>query len=62
MDHPFDPQGMQSIIDRLKAEGRMPSPELLRQVMAETRAEYQKTVKVAQARDRRRREMGSKKR
>ena len=37
----FNPQGIESIIDKLKAEGRMPSPEKLRAAMLKARAEWQ---------------------
>ena len=43
-DEMLDPEKMQSIVDRLKAEGRMPTPEILDQAMAETRARYQRQV------------------
>jgi hypothetical protein len=45
----FDPNEMQSIVDRLKAEGRMPSPEKLRQAMAESWTAYQEAVRKARA-------------
>ena len=43
-DETFDPSGMQSIVDKLKAEGRMPTPELLDAAMGKARARYQKEV------------------
>lgn len=44
----FNPGSMQDIVDRLKREGRFPTPEKFAQVIADTRAEYQ--MKVAKAR------------
>ena len=45
----FDPEKMQSIVDRLKAEGRMPTPEKLHAAMAESRAKYQVEVRKMRA-------------
>ena len=49
----FDPRKMQSIVERLKAEGRMPTLEKVDAVFRELREEYQ--AKVRQARLERRR-------
>ena len=43
-EKPFNPGGMQAIIDKLKAEGRMPSPEKLRSEMLKARAHWQAIV------------------
>jgi hypothetical protein len=40
----FNPDEMQTIVDRLKAEGRMPTAEQFKSAIAEARAEYQKAV------------------
>lgn len=53
-DEKFNPDQMQSIVDRLKAEGRMPSPERLQKAIAETRADYQKSVAKARKQGRKR--------
>lgn len=37
----LDPEAMQKTVERLKAEGRMPTPEKIQQVMAEARREWQ---------------------
>jgi hypothetical protein len=50
-DETFDPSGMQSIVDKLKAEGRMPTPELLDAAMGKARARYQKEVEKARLQD-----------
>ena len=50
-DEMFDPSGMQSIVDKLKAEGRMPTPELLDAAMGKARARYQKEVEKARLKD-----------
>lgn len=50
----FDPDQMQSIVDRLKAEGRMPSPERLQQAMAKSRAAYHEAVAKARKQGRKR--------
>jgi hypothetical protein len=39
----FDPQRMQEIVQRLQAEGRMPSSERLNEVLQKHRPGYQKT-------------------
>ena len=52
-DQEFDPREMQLIIERLKAEGRMPSAEKLRQAMEEARSEYQKALEAKRDRPRR---------
>jgi collagenase-like PrtC family protease len=46
----FDPQKMQAIVDRLKAEGRMPTMEKLDFVLQKYRKEYQSQVRQARAR------------
>lgn len=51
-DEKFDPAKMQSIVDRLKAEGRMPTPEKLHKAMVESRAKYQEAVRKSRAEDR----------
>jgi hypothetical protein len=48
----FNPDSMQSIVDRLKAEGRMPTPEKLDAVIAEARANYQAELAKARRVDR----------
>jgi collagenase-like PrtC family protease len=45
----FDPQKMQAIVDRLKAEGRMPTMEKLDAVLRKYRKEYQSQVRLARA-------------
>ena len=45
----FDPQKMQAIVDRLKAEGRMPTMEKLDEVLRKYRKEYQAQVRQARA-------------
>jgi uncharacterized protein (DUF4415 family) len=45
----FDPRKMQSIVDRLKAEGKMPSMEKLNSVLQEFRKECQAKVRQARA-------------
>jgi hypothetical protein len=47
----FNPADMQSIVDKLKAEGRMPTPELLDAAMGKARARYQKEVAKARLQD-----------
>lgn len=51
-DETVDPDQMQSIVDKLKAEGRMPTPETLSAAIAEARADYQKSVVKARKQDR----------
>jgi hypothetical protein len=43
----FDPQKMLSIVERLKAEGRMPTMEKLDAVLQKYRKEYQDKVRQA---------------
>ena len=43
----FDPQKMLSIVERLKAEGRMPTMEKLDAVFRKYREEYQEKVQQA---------------
>ena len=43
----FDPQKMLSIVERLKAEGRMPTMEKLDAVFRKYREEYQDNVREA---------------
>ena len=43
-DEKFDPKEMQSIVDKLKREGRMPSPEKFAAVIAESRKAYQEAL------------------
>jgi hypothetical protein len=45
----FDPQKMMSIVERLKAEGRMPTLEKLDSVLREFRKEYQAKVRQTRA-------------
>ena len=52
----FDPAEMQARVDRLKAEGRMPSPEKLRAAMLKARAHWQAIVE----RDRKAAQLASK--
>lgn len=51
-DEKFDPAKMQSIVDKLKAEGRMPTPEKLRSAMVDARGKYQEAVRKARIEDR----------
>lgn len=50
-DKTFNPDQMQSIVDRLKAEGRMPTPERLQQAIARSRAAYHEAVAKARKKD-----------
>jgi hypothetical protein len=46
----FDPQKMQATVDRLRAEGRLPSLQRLDEVLREFRKEYQAKVRAARNR------------
>jgi hypothetical protein len=41
----FDPKKMESIVERLKREGRMPTLERINEVMQEARAKYLQRLK-----------------
>jgi hypothetical protein len=44
----FDPRRMQSIVDRLVAEGRMPTRERLNEVMQKARSRYRARLRELQ--------------